>query len=336
MQADENCILCGSHDLKIRIKGRDRLARSSLEFSVVECRKCGLAFTSPRLKQDEINEYYPDEYYSFRGDHIVQGKSTLELWVSRQYSRMLWRGLMAGGVSPVRRIKDFFVSVLFLPFYRYRNRCFPYEDRPGRMLDIGCGSGRLLSHLKEQGWAVCGVEFNGDAAGFAREKRGLNVFAGKFENAEYDDDFFDIITMNHALEHLIEPLAQLKRVRKILKPGGMLVVRGPNLSKIESAVFGSLWHAYELPRHMFHFNARSIRRLLMEAGFEVVKVKYTLYMNNIILSMRCILESKKAPVRLIKAFSIENRLLRVIFLLPAFLLKIFGQSSEMLVYARKS
>lgn len=333
-----NCILCGSKDFELLFEGRDRLTCSENKFKVVKCADCGLMRTLPdvsMVSMADVQKYYPDEYYNVVKDKLSLKISKSEAFFSDHYSKLLWRILLGKKRSFICRAMDFFENLLLIPLYRYRNRCFPYKDKPGRLLDIGCGSGRLLLEQKRLGWEVYGVELGEKMASYAREIRNLNVITGDFNEMKYEDNFFDVVNLHHALEHFLNPLVELKKIYKILKPDSLLVITSPNYSRLEATIFGEKWHAYELPRHRFHFNRKTIKKLLLKSGLKPIGIIQTLNVNNLILSTRYILEGKKASNWIIRQFSIDNKALRF-FLLPfGFFLKLIGQSSEMIVYAKK-
>ena len=108
------------------------------------------------------------------------------------------------------------------------------DDR-GRLLDVGSGNGLFLHQMKRLGGAVAGVELDGRAASVARAKFGLEVFEGPLEEATFPDEYFDAITMNHVIEHVLDPVGLLKECRRVLRPGGKLVVTTLNIQKSRSA-----------------------------------------------------------------------------------------------------
>ncbi|MEA3490194.1 MAG: class I SAM-dependent methyltransferase [Candidatus Omnitrophota bacterium] len=329
------CKLCGSPECDIIIEGRDRLSRSNEKFSVVRCRGCGLIYTLPYISAEEMQKYYPEGYYSIRDGAFSQGICGFEDWFSRRYSRLLWK-ILSGKRTTLSRLIDFLESIFLFSFYRYRNRCIPYKDKPGRLLDIGCGDGKLLSEQKKLGWEVYGVELERKMSSYARKERSLNVVTGKFMDVEYKENFFDVINLNHVLEHFLKPLIELGKINNILKPGGLVVINIPNYSRIETAIFGRRWHAYELPRHRFHYNRKTLINMLRKNGLEPVRVAQVLNVNNFILSTRYILEDNGFPGRMIGFFNVNNKMLRAFFLPFALVLKAIGQSSEMLIYAKKA
>lgn len=336
MDDKEQCILCGSASFEVLLTGRDRcFPGSNEEFRVARCRECGLVCTLPYVDEKALKGYYPKEYYCPREPGRKDNIDRLRSWFSGYYSRSLWRSLTGKDPAILSRLGSFLLETACLPFYKWRNACFPYAEVPGRFLDVGCGDGKLLADEKELGWDVCGVELSEKMAVYARDVRGLNVIPGPFDKGGFERASFDIVNLHHVLEHFLDPISALKDICDILRPGGLVVIRTPNLSRAERMVFRRFWWGYELPRHRFHFDRTSIGMLLKRSGFSVLKVVYPLETNTALLSMRNILVDMGAPRCAIDFFSVNNKVLRA-FLMPfAMLMKVTGNSGEILVYARK-
>jgi SAM-dependent methyltransferase len=125
------------------------------------------------------------------------------------------------------------------------------------------------------GWVVEGVELNETAARATSARLGVPVFIGPFERAQYPDAHFDAVTLWDVLEHLHNPLASLRELRRIVRPGGALFVRLPNVSSYVARLCGRYWSGYDLPRHMTLFTPTTLRRALAQAGFEQVACSYS-------------------------------------------------------------
>lgn len=148
---------------------------------------------------------------------------------------------------------------------RERFPCF--TDRPERLLvDVGCGRGDFLARMQSLGWNVLGVEPDPVAAGLARS-RGIDVFVGRLEEAGLAVGIADQVTLNHVLEHVESPADLLKECRRILRPGGRLVIYTPNAESLGHRCFGRAWRGLEPPRHLLIFSPHSLQRMLREAGF---------------------------------------------------------------------
>ena len=138
---------------------------------------------------------------------------------------------------------------------------------PGRMLDVGCGSGALLQRMRIAGWEVEGVDFDEKAIDRAWREYGVAVRHGDLRAACYPDGSFDAVTMNHVIEHVHDPIALLAESRRILRPGGRLVVVTPNIASWGHARFGRNWRGLEPPRHLHLFSQKTLAETARRAGF---------------------------------------------------------------------
>jgi len=153
--------------------------------------------------------------------------------------------------------------------------------RRGRLLDIGCGDGRFLSIMYERSeLELYGLEPNAPEAARASSLLGLDVFQGTLEEAEYDDGYFDVITMWDVLEHVYDPARELREVRRVLHDGGLLLARVPNLPyfRLKQAVAGGYMRSRGItifnPRHHLTYLNRDTARLLLQgAGFETMSLR---------------------------------------------------------------
>jgi SAM-dependent methyltransferase len=136
----------------------------------------------------------------------------------------------------------------------------------GRLLDVGCGSGKWLLTMRGLGWQGEGVDFD-DAAVRVGRQRGLTVHFGSVEQQNYPEESFDAIILNHVIEHVPEPVRTVNECRRILKRGGKIVLCTPNSSSLGHRVFKENWRGLEPPRHLHLFSPQSLRRLLGLAAF---------------------------------------------------------------------
>ncbi len=144
----------------------------------------------------------------------------------------------------------------------------------GRLLEIGCGSGRLLQFLKSLGWTVQGVDFDPHAVDSARRK-GLEVVLGTLQDQRYPDGSFDAVIMSHVIEHIHDPEELLRECRRILRDQGQITVVTPNARSLGHRVFKSDWRGLEPPRHLQVFTAPALRKLVERVGFRRRKVLIT-------------------------------------------------------------
>jgi len=139
----------------------------------------------------------------------------------------------------------------------------------GKLLDVGCGDGRFLAKMRDLGWEVTGVEPDGLAVEVARERFGLDVHRGTLEDIRFPERTFDVVTMNHVIEHVPDPVGTLEECLRVLKPGGRLVVTTPNVESLGHRLFGKRWFHLDPPRHLYLFSARSLLMCAERAGLRV-------------------------------------------------------------------
>jgi SAM-dependent methyltransferase len=146
------------------------------------------------------------------------------------------------------------------------NICREVTDRRARILDVGCGTGANLLMLSKYGDAE-GVDVSEDALAFCRE-RGLDkVKLGAAEQLPYDDATFDLVTAFDVVEHIDDDLAGLKEMRRVLRPGGRVLLFVPT--------FMFLWGLQDdVSHHRRRYRLSELRRVLEQAGFEIERSTY--------------------------------------------------------------
>lgn len=265
------CDLCRSSDSEVIVRQRDLLLNiGEDEFSIVRCCSCGLVYLNPRPARDLLGSFYPPVYYP-----PVSGKerpswqrrakkasAQLKRWVLEDYygypspdGARWWH--------PLRKI-------LLWPEKTWREvkgrYALPWRGQ-GKVLDIGCGAGGNLKTLQDQGWEPYGIEMSEIAAAHARELTGGEIHTGTLESAPFPPGSFDLVLMSHSLEHLPSPLDALRRIHRLLKDNGLLVVSVPNVHSLEFKLFGRWWFPLDPPRHLYHFDRNSLTAALERAGF---------------------------------------------------------------------
>jgi len=240
-----HCLACGAPVARGRgFAAVDRLHGTAGEFTVVVCAACGSGTTTPIVATSDLSAYYPSGYgpYEDPTHPVIRLVSRLiRHWQTR-------RGLSSFPVGALR------------------------SSRPGRGVDVGCGRGDLAAGLIGAGWRMSGIEPSPDAAANARS-RGVDVRVGTVADCELEPSAYDAAIFQHSLEHTVDPLADLDRIRGALRPGGLVAITVPNFGSWQARHLGSHWYHLDVPRHRTHFTRSGLIAVLQRAGLEVVELR---------------------------------------------------------------
>ena len=146
----------------------------------------------------------------------------------------------------------------------------------GLALEVGAGTGWMLRALRERGWRALGNERSLEAALAARAAAGVPIFVGDL-GAVRPAPALDLVIMFHVLEHLADPLAELRAVARRLRPGGVLVLGLPNIASWQARLSGRHWMHLDVPRHLCHFTPDSIERALAVSGYRMTRIDFRSY-----------------------------------------------------------
>jgi SAM-dependent methyltransferase len=162
---------------------------------------------------------------------------------------------------------------LYLRTYRRRISIVRrHFDRPGRVLDIGCAAGYFLSVMKDEGWQVTGLEPSDAIRRQAAELIGAeNVLGGLLGEVDLEPGSFDLITLWDVLEHIPDPVAALAEARKLLAPGGKLLIETQNVDSRAARLLGPRWQHYKHTEHIYHFNPDTLNEVLARAGLRAIE-----------------------------------------------------------------
>ena len=147
-----------------------------------------------------------------------------------------------------------------------------FNSEEKKLLDVGCGTGDFLQEAKRNSWGVSGIEPNAQARAIANNKTDNSVFEID-ELLKFQVESFDVISLWHVLEHLPNLDEQIQIFKKLLKPNGTLIIAVPNYKSYDAKYYKEFWAAYDVPRHLWHFNKESISKLVSKVAMEVVKTK---------------------------------------------------------------
>src|SRR5439155_1229424 len=142
--------------------------------------------------------------------------------------------------------------------------------RKGSVLDLGCGPGFLLKVAQDTGWRAVGADVSSFATSYARERHGIQeILTGPLEEGQFPLQSFDVVTLQHVIEHFRDPVRMVRRIKDWLVPGGLIWVETPDIDSGGARRAGKHWIHIKVPEHLFYFSERTLTRLLVGRGFEV-------------------------------------------------------------------
>lgn len=237
-----HCNLCG--------EGNRRMLYRKFGYDLVRCTTCGLVYVGNPPSAEAVSAFYSAEA-DYHSELLDPNDPAFERMrgIARQHLRMLLRSV----------------------------------DQPAglRLLDIGCSSGLFLDEARAAGFDAHGAELSPDTARFARDHFGLEVHAGDWRDGGYEDGSFDVITLFDVIEHLPDPLAELKAIRRLLKPGGLLLQSTPNIDglfpQLSFLLAGPLdyWPHPEPPHHLYQFSVDTLSLMTRNAGYAIARADLT-------------------------------------------------------------
>jgi 2-polyprenyl-3-methyl-5-hydroxy-6-metoxy-1,4-benzoquinol methylase len=256
----DSCPVCGS-DGEFSFASRDLMYDKQEKYRYLICRNCKSEYQVPPPNAAQIASFYPEEYDQYAPLKKQKRRSHAKTAVLKYHY-----GYAHIAAPPMLYRLGFRV----LAAIKYKDE-LPYVV-DGRALDIGCGNGRFIRSMNSLGWRCEGVEFSETAVAVCRQA-GLKVFHGELEKAGFDNESFDLVTARHLVEHVADPAMLMTEIARILKPGGKAVFETPNNRSFGKKIFGKLWFANEVPRHLVLFNAESLALLAEKNGLRLLYSK---------------------------------------------------------------
>lgn len=273
------CQLCGSEGTLRYQALTDRLFGAPGTWNVKACSNlaCGTLWLDPRPILADIGKAYRNYYTHGAGGPAAQ-------LMQRTVRALAWAhavaryGFPENGLPRTAARAAALLASLYPGLAAHLDllvRYLPHSAMAGgRLLDVGCGDGQALEILADLGWLVSGVEVDPDAVAAARA-RGLEIRHGTLTDAGLGEGSFDAVTSSHVIEHVHDCAAFLSESRRVLKPGGRLVVVTPNARAMLLERHGKNWHGLHPPYHLLLFTAESLRSLAQKVGLRDVHVEAT-------------------------------------------------------------
>jgi 2-polyprenyl-3-methyl-5-hydroxy-6-metoxy-1,4-benzoquinol methylase len=231
------CPICNSTQLHDYIVTRD-FTMTKKKFSLKKCEGCNLLITTPRPQPDELGQYY----------------------LSTEY------------ISHSKKANSVFDKIyLIARKFTLKSKTKLLDSYAGKksVLDYGCGTGAMLAYLKKKGWKIAGVEPSNEARAIALEELSSTEIKPSLEET---NGKFQVLSLWHVLEHIPNIREVLHNFKRVLEKDGIVIIAVPNPNAWESNVYKEFWAAYDTPRHLWHFNQKSIQLLAETAGYKLVNI----------------------------------------------------------------
>ncbi|WP_159018792.1 class I SAM-dependent methyltransferase [Algibacter sp. L3A6] len=219
---------------------------SGEEFELIENQEYGFLETTPQPTLDKLPGYYQSEDYI---SHTDSKRNAFE----KVYH-------LVRSISLKKKLK----------------LINSFSSEAKQLLDVGCGTGDFLQTAQQNGWLVSGIEPNEEARGIANSKTNKSVFDTE-QLQKLESKQFDVITLWHVLEHLPNLEDHIKSFKTLLKDNGTLLIAVPNYKSFDAKHYKEFWAAFDVPRHLWHFNQDSISKLVSKQSMGVVKTKPMLF-----------------------------------------------------------
>jgi 2-polyprenyl-3-methyl-5-hydroxy-6-metoxy-1,4-benzoquinol methylase len=268
-----SCPVCGGAKASSALVASDVRYHLPGWWPVIECETCGLAYLSTWPGDDA--SAYPSAYTQHElAVPSPTGGSRMKRVLRSSVIAAHGYPVVASRLSP-RTLKAAGRVLRRIPVVRARAESlmplFPEARSGGRLLDFGCGNGTFLKMMEVLGWDSFGIERDERSADIARSL-GLRV-SSHLEICDVQPGSIDVVTLNHVIEHVRDPIGALGALRRFMTPGGILGIATPNWDSFTRRVFGPSWYALDPPRHLMLHTARSIRSLCIAAGLDPVIVR---------------------------------------------------------------
>ena len=242
MISHNKCPLCGAGSIDVLHECTDFLV-SGKKFPVCICTSCTFVFSTNYPDEQESAAYYQSEEYISHSDTGV-GLMNKVYHIARKF-------MLSTKLRMLRKVSGL---------------------KSADVLDIGSGTGYFPMYLKKKGWECQGIEISREAREFAQSKNDLFLQAPEAIN-DFKTGSMDIITMWHTLEHFYNPREYLDFAYRILKKEGLLVIAVPNHLSYDAEKYKDSWAAWDVPRHLWHFNPDTIQILANEYHFKLQQKK---------------------------------------------------------------
>jgi SAM-dependent methyltransferase len=258
---EDICQICSNINGNRRHKVREMMFGTRDEFDYIECGRCG---TLQIAAIPDLSKYYPTDYFSFEAKEPEIGETFLRRLASKLSGNFLLTGNGFIGQAILNKkpwLRDHFPASLTEPILGI--------NKNSRILDLGCGNGKLLQAMHYFGFS----DLTGADALIENDinyKTGVKVLRKPIKEI---DGIFDLIMLHHSFEHFADPKESLLQIHRLLDGDKFALIRIPVLN-FAWEKYGVNWVQLDPPRHLFLYTERSFRELAASCGFKTEKVIY--------------------------------------------------------------
>lgn len=166
------------------------------------------------------------------------------------------------------------ISPITIRRYPYLLKLFEKYRENNTIIDVGAGDGHFIETAKIAGWEAYATEFDDRAVELCRQK-GVHVEQGKLDASKYPSAFFDVIFSSEVLEHINNPVEEIRNFNKILRKGGVVYITTPNLNSLSFRFLKHKWNIFHYPEHLCYYTPKTLEKLFTDNGFRKVMIQTT-------------------------------------------------------------
>ena len=222
-------------------------------FHLARCNTCRLVQVADDLSDVELETYYDEGFFDETYD-----------WLREQSGR----------------------TKEYEKFHFRMDEIEQFTPGKGMLLDIGCSFGFFLDVARQRGWQVAGIDVGESAIKFAKEELQLEAYVSDIEGAPFPLGQFDAVTLWNVIEHVADPLADFRRINRVLKVGGIAVFTTGDVGSLFARIMGKHWRMLIPPIHISNFHIHSAKVMLERSGFELVCQSVALPREALLLKLR--------------------------------------------------
>jgi 2-polyprenyl-3-methyl-5-hydroxy-6-metoxy-1,4-benzoquinol methylase len=266
---NKKCLICNQTGVKCYCNVKDKLFETRGRWTIYRCENCDIFWIAEKIKQEDLSHFYKNipvsetKFYNFDDKNIRSYLKRLILGASFNYKKLV--------ENKIELFLGYLLSAL--PIYKkiYFEVMGVKYKKNGKLLDIGSGTGQFIYKMKNLGWDAYGIEPYNKRAAFYAQKKNLSVLNQPFEDTKFPDNYFNVIVINHVIEHLPNPIVVLHECYRILKPGGELILNTPNSNSLVHKIFGENYYHLDPPRHLYLFSIKALEKIFRSTGFVLEK-----------------------------------------------------------------